>query len=444
MPLWPQFVILGAVLATWVFTHRVGQLLFPGVPVDYVIAAIPTYFMLIAIEATVHRAAPRLVSGPAAYNLADTWSSMSAGLAQQIIIKALAQVVSSLVLPYFTYNYIHQHFALTHPDPERWSTACLALTLSDFIYYWTHRFGHTVSLFWAGHQHHHTSEHYNLSTALRQGWFQSVYSTVYYLPAALFFPPGVFFSCVSVNTVYQFWVHTCLVRRLGPLEWIFSTPSHHRVHHDRRVHKNFGGILIIWDRMFGTFVDEGHVPEYLAHASGPREAQLFGIMRAERSWAEVVTQLQGLRAIFSHPPHQWLKKALYGPGWSTATAQRHLAVPSERSRAFRIFTVCSPLEGLYLVAVFQAAFVFAVLLGLHQQGRLLDRAGGITGHVVLHALSLMGAAGILSQDSVREAVGLPVANALRVGVAAIAGLLVLVAATGRVWLPTKTSLGHTQ
>lgn len=94
------------------------------------------------------------------------------------------------------------------------------------------------------------------------------------------------------NTLYQFWVHTTLIRRLGPLEWVFNTPSHHRVHHDRRVHRNYGGTLIVWDRMFGTFMDEHDEP-----ASG-KERVVYGTLTSPASWNPITVQLAPMRQLF--------------------------------------------------------------------------------------------------------------------------------------------------
>ncbi|GAA6088858.1 alkylglycerol monooxygenase isoform X1 [Tachysurus ichikawai] len=116
-----------------------------------------------------------------------------------------------------------------------------------------------LNILWAAHQVHHSSEYYNLTTALRQSVTQQFASWVFYLPMALIVPPSVFAVHIQFNLLYQFWIHTEIVKDLGPLEWILNTPSHHRVHHGRNrycIDKNYGGTLIVWDRMFGTFAPE--------------------------------------------------------------------------------------------------------------------------------------------------------------------------------------------
>jgi sterol desaturase/sphingolipid hydroxylase (fatty acid hydroxylase superfamily) len=138
-----------------------------------------------------------------------------------------------------------------------WVVAALAWDLS---YYWFHRFSHEISIFWAAHAVHHQSEDYNLSTAMRQTSTDFLFSWVFYLPLFLIgFPLEILLTVKAVNLIYQFWVHTQFVRRLGALDYIVVTPSNHRVHHgqnERYIDKNYGGMLILWDRMFGTFQEE--------------------------------------------------------------------------------------------------------------------------------------------------------------------------------------------
>lgn len=157
------------------------------------------------------------------------------------------------------YLFVWENYRLmTLPWDSPWTWwACLLGV--DFCYYWVHRFAHEVAFMWAAHQVHHSSEYYNLSTALRQSLTQPFTSWIFYMPLALAVPPSIFAVHIQLNLLYQFWIHTELIRDLGPLEWIFNTPKHHRVHHGRNLYcidKNYGGILIIWDRMFGTFAEE--------------------------------------------------------------------------------------------------------------------------------------------------------------------------------------------
>jgi sterol desaturase/sphingolipid hydroxylase (fatty acid hydroxylase superfamily) len=141
-----------------------------------------------------------------------------------------------------------------------WWAFVLCFFLEDLSYYWFHRASHRCRWFWASHVVHHSSQHYNLSTALRQTWTGTLAgSTIFWMPLAIIgFPPPMiaFFSALSL--VYQFWIHTEAIDRLGPLELVLNTPSHHRVHHatnPRYLDANYAGVLIIWDKLFGTFVE---------------------------------------------------------------------------------------------------------------------------------------------------------------------------------------------
>ena len=130
----------------------------------------------------------------------------------------------------------------------------------DFCYYWAHRMGHEVQILWAAHVVRHSSEDYNLSTALRQTGSGFVFGWLFYLPMALAGVPPLLFAVVGlIDLLYQFWVHTRLLGRLGWFDRVFCSPSNHRVHHgqnDRCIDRNYGGILVLWDRLFGSFVDE--------------------------------------------------------------------------------------------------------------------------------------------------------------------------------------------
>lgn len=135
-----------------------------------------------------------------------------------------------------------------------------AFIVTDVLFYWHHRVHHEMRLCWASHVVHHSSQNYNYAVALRQGWTETITSAPFYLPLAfLGFSPEMYLVCYGLNLVYQFFPHTQTVRRLGVLEWVMNTPSHHRVHHGsnlRYLDANYAGVFIVWDRLFGTFVEE--------------------------------------------------------------------------------------------------------------------------------------------------------------------------------------------
>jgi len=223
--------------------------------VNIILYAIPFFFLLMGVEWLAGRLRKRPVfRGP------DVVSDLLLGSAQTLFGVVFAGVLIG------SYQLLYQHhrlFDIPRDSALAWAGILLGL---DFFYYWFHRVSHRMNLAWAAHAPHHQSEDYNLAVALRQGPIQPLVSRWFYLPLAFVgVPPEMFATAIGVNTVYQFWIHTELVPKLGPLEWVLNTPSHHRVHHGcngRYLDKNHAGMLIIWDRMFGTFEQEDEKPVY--------------------------------------------------------------------------------------------------------------------------------------------------------------------------------------
>ena len=147
-----------------------------------------------------------------------------------------------------------------------WYIWVLLFFLEDLTFYVHHRLGHEVRILWAGHVNHHSSEDYNLATALRQGWWEYMYKYLLWLWLPLLgFHPIMVLTQMSLSLIYQFWIHTEYIDRLGFLELFMNTPSHHRVHHGANIKyldRNYGGILIIWDRLFGSFQKEEEKAKY--------------------------------------------------------------------------------------------------------------------------------------------------------------------------------------
>jgi sterol desaturase/sphingolipid hydroxylase (fatty acid hydroxylase superfamily)/uncharacterized membrane protein YhhN len=216
-----------------------------------IVWATPVFLLLIAIEF-----GWGWLRGRNTYRLGDAISSISLGMLSQ-----LAGVYLTL-LRIGVYTLIWEVLAIA-PDAafwQSWPGWLAALLLYDFCYYWHHRAGHEVALFWAAHVVHHQSQSYNLSTALRQTGSGLLLGWVFYVPMALLGVPPLLFALVGlVDLLYQFWVHTEHVPKLGWFDRWFCSPSNHRVHHavnDRYLDRNYGGILVLWDRAFGTFVEE--------------------------------------------------------------------------------------------------------------------------------------------------------------------------------------------
>lgn len=220
------------------------------------IAAMPFFeealpFFLIALGLEVLLGVARGVSY---YSYADSLGSLSAGLLNQSV-GALFRPLTVLV-----YLYVWNHWRLIDLSDHQTATWILCFLLIDLGYYGFHFTAHHVNAFWTGHEIHHSSEEYNLSTALRQTIYGGFDGVHWYIPAALFAPPSVVLIHKAFNLLFQFWIHTRHIPKLWwPIEFVFNTASHHRVHHGRNpycIDKNFGGTLIIWDRLFGTFVEE--------------------------------------------------------------------------------------------------------------------------------------------------------------------------------------------
>ncbi|MDZ7888848.1 MAG: sterol desaturase family protein [Pseudomonas sp.] len=241
---------------------------------NYVLYAIPFFFLLIGLELLVDR-----WRGVSTYRLADSINSLSAGV--------LSQVSGLLTkgLGLLTYGFAVQHLALFDLSAQHTWVWVLAFVLYDFCYYWNHRLGHERNVLWAAHSVHHQSEDYNLSTALRQTSSGFLFGWIFYLPlAVLGVPLLVFLTVAALNLLYQFWVHTRHIPKLGWYEWAFVTPSNHRAHHAQNaiyMDRNYGGVFILWDRLFGTF-----------QAELDEEPVIFGVTTPLASWNPLWANLQ--------------------------------------------------------------------------------------------------------------------------------------------------------
>lgn len=220
-----------------------------------VILAIPMYFTLMAIELIFES-----LSRKRTYRIHDAITNISTGVLQQLTGTFMK------IVKFGIYAYVFEHFAVYHIPSKGWTFALL-FVLWDLCYYWEHRVAHRVSLFWGGHSVHHQSEDYNLTVALRQSSTSFIWGMPFYIPLAIIgFDPVQVLLAGGFNLLYQFWIHTEHIHKLPAwFELVLNTPSHHRVHHGRDpkyLDKNFAGVFIVWDRLFGTFQEEEERPHY--------------------------------------------------------------------------------------------------------------------------------------------------------------------------------------
>ncbi len=240
---------------------------------DFVPYAIPFFTLLMVVEFAWGRHI-----GHNTYRVNDTVCSLFMGN-----LRTISKLVM-LGLGGWAFTQAETRYAITTLDVTSPWTWLYALLLYDFCYYWGHRIGHERTLFWAAHVAHHQSEEFNLSTALRQTSTGFLLGWIFYVPMFILgVPAAVFVSVASVHLIYQFWIHTEHIGKLGPLELVFVTASNHRVHHAQNaiyVDRNYGGLLIIWDRIFGTFQEELS-----------EEKPVFGILGPLRSWSPLWANL---------------------------------------------------------------------------------------------------------------------------------------------------------
>jgi alkylglycerol monooxygenase len=315
-----------------------------------IVLATPLFLLLIGIEFFVG-----LRRGRNTYRLNDTLNSIGLGIMSQLV--GVLTVLFATGLYAFAFEYI----ALFEFSADAAWVWIVGLVFYDLCYYWQHRLGHTVAVFWAAHVVHHQSEDYNLSTALRQtssGW---IGSWLFYLPMALFgFPPLVFGVVALVDLLYQYWVHTQQIGRLGWFDRWFCAPSNHRVHHavnDRYLDKNYGGIFLVWDRLFGSYI-----------AEDDDEPIVYGTRAPLRSWNPVLANLQQYAEMARDSWHaeRWgdkLRVWFKPPGWRPADVAAKFPKP-----AFELMKVqrydppmsrgAAWTAGLLFLALLTAALVF--------------------------------------------------------------------------------------
>lgn len=321
--------------------------------------AVPFFFLFIAVELLVARARRRHV-----YRLGDAIGDLGCGIAQQA---AYLFTAAALLAVYAAVFDRYRIATLDAATPWPW---VVSFVFVDFAYYWWHRLSHEVNVLWAGHVVHHQSEDYNLAVALRQAVVTGFTSLPFYLPmAVLGVPPVVYVAMVSISTLYQFWIHTELVGKLGFVESFLNTPSHHRVHHavnPRYLDKNYAATLIVWDRLFGTFAREDEAPVY-------GTVKRFGSFNPV--WAQVAYWVELWRKARTLPRRRdrfllWFRS----PAWVPEGASLELPDPAVRAKydppiplALKVYAVVQfvPVVVALFVAMLQLETLpFATLAGV--------------------------------------------------------------------------------
>ncbi|MGA9857868.1 MAG: sterol desaturase family protein [Solirubrobacteraceae bacterium] len=279
---------------------------------DLILYAIPFFVISLAVEWLSFRhtgdhdtdLAPTLIG----YDAADTATSLSMGLGNVVINIGWKIVVAAI------YVGVYELTPLRIPSDAWWAWVLLFVG-DDLAYYWFHRVSHEVRVFWASHVVHHSSEHYNLSTALRQTWVPMT-AFPFWIPLALIgMPPWMIILQQAISLTYQFFIHTERVGTLPrPIEFVLNTPSHHRAHHGANqiyLDRNYGGIMIIWDRLFGTFQPETERVRYGLTKNIQTHNPLAVATHEYAAIARDVRHAAGLREALGY--------TLRGPGWQPVT-----------------------------------------------------------------------------------------------------------------------------
>jgi sterol desaturase/sphingolipid hydroxylase (fatty acid hydroxylase superfamily) len=325
---------------------------------DLIALAVPFFLLALLLELAVDR-----YRGTGLYRANDAINSLSAGTLD------VTTGYFTRLLPGVIWAWALQNLALVEVDP-RWfdfsprgiALWLVALLAFDFCYYWRHRLGHEISILWAGHAVHHQSEDYNLSTALRQSSTGFLFGWIFYLPLFLLgMPFEVFVTVNALDLIYQFWVHTQLVDKLGWLDRVLVTPSNHRVHHaqnPRYIDRNYGGILILWDRLFGTY-----------QAELDEEPVVFGVRKPLANWNPFWANLQVYNYLWfdARRARRWRDKLgiwIRRTGWRPPDVEARFPRKATELQRFRKFDPqLTPAVRRYLVAQFLAAAVGILWIG---------------------------------------------------------------------------------
>lgn len=286
-----------------------------------ILFAIPGFLLLIILELIAEK-----IRKTDYYRLNDAFGSLSLGIVSRtsklITISVGVLVINEFIVDWQVFNWSADH-------PLTW---ILAFIVYDLTYYWFHRCSHMVNFLWAGHVIHHSSEEYNLTTALRQT-STGIFDWIFSIPMLLLgVPVEVYLACAALNLVYQYWVHTQQIHKMGLFETLFVTPSHHRVHHAQNacyIDKNHGGVFIIWDKLFGTFQPELE-----------SEPPIFGVRRPLKRFNPLSANFQvwfGLLKDAWYARRWWDKLRIWfmPTGWRPADVEQRFPIAKSELSQFK-------------------------------------------------------------------------------------------------------------
>jgi sterol desaturase/sphingolipid hydroxylase (fatty acid hydroxylase superfamily) len=345
-----------------------------------IVAAIPVFLLLLLAEYLYMRK-----KNPAYIRMNDMITNINIG-AGQVLTKLLAGLFLFQV-----YGWVYSFRLVSMPDTI-WAYL-LTLVVFDFLFYWAHRWGHEINFFWGAHGVHHQSEDYNLSVALRQSWIHAIIAFVIFLPMPFFLgiSPKVFFISLSINSFYQFWIHTDVIQRMPKwFEFIFNSPAHHRVHHGRDVKyidKNHAGMFIFWDKMFGTFQEEEEKPNY-------------GITKPLNSWNPFWANVEYYAGMvkLAQKMSRWRDKLfllIAKPGWQPQELGGMMSIP-EVEKGYQKYDAKPRNLGLNLYVLVQFLLIMAGIMAFLYHYENLPLFYKYFGFCVL-MLSTLSCSGILEQ-----------------------------------------------
>ncbi|WP_089907634.1 sterol desaturase family protein [Chitinophaga rupis] len=337
--------------------------------------AIPLFLLLMGIEYGVARK-----KGWRYFSFSTSISNLNVGVAERLLD------TFTIGIFYFVYDYLHRHFAIFNIQSSVLLWIAL-LILTDFIWYWYHRLAHEVNILWGAHVVHHQSEDFNYTVSARITVFQAFARMMFWsvLPV-IGFPPAMIISVQLVHGLYPFFIHTRTIGKLGVLEYIFVTPSHHRVHHacnEQYLDKNYGDVLIIWDKLFGTFVTEEEEPEYGLTKPLDSHSFLWQHFHFLLEIAYAFRQAKGLKqkwlVVFGKPDHinpgireVLEEKFLFRNPTGTTTRRLHNYVAAQMVMTLAALFFFLLLEK-YIPLFVQACFTIFIFLTLINSGAILEQ-----------------------------------------------------------------------